>query len=137
MGGKAWLLSRLRWDARNSHIVLRSMHLTLTFLSWNVRSKAVRRGDRVFACVVRPLAGGEEEPPRLSPIDESATAVDNAGPKAAAIQGEFADVFSDRLPKDLPPRRAIEHTIDLLPDSKPTARLAYKISFAEQADNMN
>ena len=96
--------------------------------------KAVRRGDRVFACVVRPLAGGEEEPPHLSPIDASATAVDNAGPKVAAIQGDFADVFSDRLPKGLPPRRAIEHTIDLVPDSKPTARPAYKISFAEQAE---
>ncbi len=96
--------------------------------------KAVRRGDRVFACVVRPLAGGEEDPPHLSPIDESATAVDNAGPKVAAIQGDFADVFSDRLPKGLPPRHDIEHIIDLVPDSKPTARPAYKISFAEQAE---
>ncbi len=82
---------------------------------------------------MRPLAGGEE-PPHLSPLDESATAVDNAGPKVAAIKGDFADVFSERLPKGLPPRREIEHTIDLVPDSKPTARPAYKISFAEQAE---
>ena len=96
--------------------------------------KAVRRGDRVFACVVRSLAGGEEAPTQLSPPDASATTVDNGGPKIAAITGDFADVFSERLPKGLPPQRAIEHNIDLMPGSKPAARPAYKISFADQAE---
>ena len=112
----------------------------------------------MIACGVRPLAGGEEAPKQLSsPDNESATAVENAGSKIAAINGDFADVFSDSLPKGLPPRRAIdifnqyieykilnqyilnqyiEHKIDLVPGSKPAARPAYKISFAfaEQAE---
>ena len=92
------------------------------------------RGESVIACVVRPLAGREEAPKQLSPPDESATVVENAGSKIAAIKGDFADVFSDILPKALPPRRAIEHTIDLVPGSKPAARPAHKISFAEQAE---
>ena len=95
--------------------------------------KALRRGESVLACVVRPLAGGEE-PQNLSPPDESATVVENAGPQIAAIKGDFADVFSDSLPKGLPPRRAIEHPIDLVPGIKPAARPAYKIYFAEQAE---
>ncbi len=84
---------------------------------------------------MRPLAGGEETLKRLSPPDDSATAVENAGSKIAEIKGDFADVFSDSLPKGLPPRRAIEHTIDIVPGSRPTARPAYKISFAEQAES--
>ncbi len=59
---------------------------------------------------MRPLAGAEESPKQLSPPDDSATAVENAGSKIAEIKGDFADVFSDSLPKGLPPRRAIEHT---------------------------
>ena len=96
--------------------------------------KALRQGESVIACVVRPLAGGEETPKQLSPPDESAAAVENAGSKIAVIKGDFADVFSNSLPKGLPPRRAIQHTIDLVPGSKPASRPAYKISFAEQAE---
>ena len=90
----------------------------------------MRRGDRVFACVVRSLAGGEEAPTQLLPLDASATTVDNGGSTAAAINDDFADVFSKRLPKSPPPQRAIEHNIDLVPGSEPAARPAFKISFA-------
>ncbi len=94
--------------------------------------KVLRRGESVIACVVRPVAGGEETPKQFSPPDDSATAVENA--KIAEIKGDFADVFSDSLPKGIPPRRAIERSIDLVPGNKPAARPAYKIYFAEQAE---
>ena len=42
-------------------------------------------------------------------------------------------MFTERLPKGLSPQRAIEHTIDQVPGSRPTACPAYKLSFAEQA----
>ncbi len=83
--------------------------------------------------LVRSLAGGEEAPTQLSSPDATTTAVDNAGSEVAAIQGDFADVFTERLPKGLPLQRAIEHTIDLVPGSKPTARPANKISFDDMS----
>ena len=83
---------------------------------------------------MRSLAGGEEALTQLSPPDGSVSTVDNGRPKIAPIKGDFADVFSERLPKGLSPQHAIEHAIDLVPRSKPTARPSYKICFAEQAE---
>ena len=40
----------------------------------------------------------------------------------------YEDVMSDQLSKQLPPRRAVDHRIELVPGTKPPAHAPYKIS---------
>jgi hypothetical protein len=44
---------------------------------------------------------------------------------------EFRDVFPDDLPAGLPPERAIDHRIELVPGSAPTSRPTYRMSQTE------
>ena len=44
---------------------------------------------------------------------------------------EYKDVFPDDLPSGLPPARAIEHHIDLIPGAEPTFRAPFRLSFNE------
>lgn len=71
---------------------------------------AVRKGeiDEVYAVVIRP--------------DGTATAVTQDA-DAAKLLAEFADVLPDKMPAELPPKRGIEHTIEIKPGEKvPAAR---------------
>lgn len=47
------------------------------------------------------------------------------------IMSEYKDVFPDDLPSALPPKREIDHKIELMPGSEPTHRGIYRMSPAE------
>ena len=47
------------------------------------------------------------------------------------ILKEFRDVMSAELPKELPPRRPIDHKIELLPGTKAPAQAPYRMSPTE------
>ncbi|KAI5328758.1 hypothetical protein L3X38_028155 [Prunus dulcis] len=50
-------------------------------------------------------------------------------PKAVeAILKEFADVMPKELPKTLPPRREVDHAIELEPGAKPPAKAPYRMA---------
>ncbi len=72
--------------------------------------KTIRRGEPVFACFERPLAGGGEEPPQSLPLlSLPPTAAESAGLKSSH-QGGFVHVFSDCEPK----ASLHKHIIDLV-----------------------
>lgn len=48
--------------------------------------------------------------------------------EVAGVLREFKDVMPPELPKHLPPRRAIDHQIDLIPGVKPPAKAPYRMS---------
>ena len=54
--------------------------------------------------------------------------------QVAELLRDFADVMPSELPKNLPPRRAIDHRIELLPGSSPTSRPPYIMSPLELAE---
>ena len=47
------------------------------------------------------------------------------------ILKEFKDIMPSKLPKELPPRRPIDHKIELLPRAKPPAQVPYQMVPAE------
>ena len=51
--------------------------------------------------------------------------------EAREILAEFSDVFPDNLPQALPPRRDVDHRIELTQPSPPTGRPVYRMSPAE------
>ena len=48
--------------------------------------------------------------------------------EVVSVLGEFADMMPDALPKELPPRRAIDHKIELKSGARPPTKAPYKIS---------
>ena len=49
----------------------------------------------------------------------------------AGILKDFRDIMPSELPKELPPRRPIDHNIELLPGAKPPAQVPYRMARAE------
>ncbi|XP_038979221.1 uncharacterized protein LOC120109561 [Phoenix dactylifera] len=50
------------------------------------------------------------------------------------LLAEFSDLMPDDLPRELPPRRAIDHQIQLVPGAVPPARPPYRMSPMELAE---
>ena len=50
------------------------------------------------------------------------------------VLAEFGDVMPSELPKSLPPHRATDHKIDLVPGAKPPAKAPYRMCPSELAD---
>jgi transposase InsO family protein len=82
---------------------------TLATLSAKGLRRAHRRYDvdELYALFVRP------EPTHEAP------GVPTEDPAAEALLKEFADVFPDKLPNELPPVRGVQHKIELKPGSRP------------------
>ena len=50
---------------------------------------------------------------------------------------EFQDVFTNEIPRELPPKRGLDdHTIDLIPCSSPPNKPPYPVSQAQQEEIM-
>ncbi|CAH1769080.1 12279_t:CDS:2, partial [Entrophospora sp. SA101] len=52
-------------------------------------------------------------------------------PEVKTLVQEFSDVFPENLPDHLPPKRNVDHAIELIPGSEPPSRPIYRMSFDE------
>ena len=52
-------------------------------------------------------------------------------PEETKLMKEFSDVFPEELPNQLPPRRKVDHAIELTPGAKPPSRPTYRLSYVE------
>lgn len=75
--------------------------------------KGVKRNEPTFLATLstKEDEASSEVPPSLDPLLE-----------------EFKDLMPAELPKVLPPRRAIDHEISLIPGARPPARGAYRMA---------
>ena len=125
--GQPWLMSAdgiaIDWTTGNvrlkSDITIRGIRKKekqLNLISACQFKKAMKN-DQAFLGIVRP----KEPEDKPLPLD----------PKVQNLLTEYTDVFPNELPKDLPPERAVDHCIDLLPDSALVSKPTYKMSLAE------
>jgi hypothetical protein len=56
----------------------------------------------------------------------------HANPKIRGLLEEYGDVLSEKLPEDIPPNRAVDHAIDLVPGSLPIAKAPYHMNQSER-----
>jgi hypothetical protein len=76
--------------------------------------KCIRKGSQVYAIQVMNLLEKEDKP-KLEDF---------------VVLREFRDMFVDEIP-ELPPRREIDFSIDLLPGSTPISKAPYRMSLPE------
>ncbi|XP_074303710.1 uncharacterized protein LOC141638206 [Silene latifolia] len=79
------------------------------FLNANEAEEVVARGEPAYLLVVREMKKMESNDARIR-----------------ELLVEFSDVFPDELPDGLPPKRGIEHQIDLLPGAALPNKPAYR-----------
>ncbi|XP_022866547.1 uncharacterized protein LOC111386316 [Olea europaea var. sylvestris] len=83
-------------------------------------SKGFKRNEPYFLCTLR-----------LEEIEEANGPIPNL---VKRLIQEFEDIMSDELLKKLPPRRMIDHEIELIPGVKPPARAPYHMSQPEHEE---
>jgi hypothetical protein len=82
--------------------------------------RAIKRGDQGFVTVVQPLDTDTSSTVQPLPSD------------VRHLLDDYNDVFPKDLPSGLPPSRAVDHKIELLPGQPPPSRPPYRMSFDEQ-----
>ena len=84
--------------------------------------RAARKGDSVFLAMISPAA------------DAAAAAADDQEedhPTLAQLQADYSDLFKEHLPTELPPKRDVDHKIDIEPGVPPPCRQPYRMSPGE------
>ena len=77
-------------------------------------AKGVRKNEETFL----PALKINEAPKDMSEIP----------PKVLDVLESFKDVMPSKLPKQLPPKREVDHKIELVPNVQPLARTPYRMS---------
>jgi hypothetical protein len=79
-------------------------------------------GSQGMMCVMRVL--DEYEPKEATKLVTSAKCI-------RRVLEEFPDVMLEELPEDLPPRRRVDHAIEVIPGIEPPAKAPYRMSHEE------
>jgi hypothetical protein len=94
---------------------------TIHFILRKTREKECVGGYGIM-CVMRVLDECEAK---------EATKLMTSGKCIKRVLEEFPDVMPKELPKDLPPRRRVDHAIEVMPKVTPPAKAPYRMSHEE------
>jgi hypothetical protein len=108
---------------------------TPSYLVSGKQMNRLSRHETVFMALVQPT---DENLVTTNPSMVTTTSgrlmsfsIGVADPTCSKLLDEYQDVFPADLPSSLPPRRDIDHRIELIPGSAPTSRPTYRLSPAE------
>jgi hypothetical protein len=88
-------------------------------------SRAIQIGEETFLCLLRHP---KDHPDYTASDPETVAAYDAA---VQQLLEEFKDVLPEKLPAGLPPRRVVDHEIELEPGHVPPSRPTYRMSYEE------
>ena len=104
-------------------------------------NRAMRKGNNALLAIITPWSEGEEllEESQCSAVVTAkkgslpppAILAPSAPEPIQAVLTEFQDVFPEKLPPGLPPRRDVDHQIELELGAKAPVNRMYKMSFSE------
>jgi RNase H-like domain found in reverse transcriptase/Reverse transcriptase (RNA-dependent DNA polymerase)/Integrase zinc binding domain/Retroviral aspartyl protease/Chromo (CHRromatin Organisation MOdifier) domain len=123
-----WRLNTLSFIHRDQPIVLSSEPPALDdlpIMSAKALSRAMRHGASVYLVHLYPM----DDDVSLFSMD-----IADMDPRVGTLIREFDDVFRAELPPGLPPRRSVEHRIDLIPNHEPPHRAPYRLSPHEMTE---
>lgn len=122
-----WRTNSITFWHRDQNIVLTSDPPLLDepqVMSAKALSRAMRKGAAVYLVHLRCL-----DDINVLSIDAS-----SSDTRHSSLLAEFEDVFRDELPPGLPPSRAVDHCIELIPGQEPPHRAPYRLSPHEMAE---
>jgi hypothetical protein len=97
---------------------------TLQLLDYAQTCRTLKKGNcEAFLALIRPM--DDITHPTLP---------DSVPPDFKTLISSYKDVFPDELPHQLPPHRAVEHSIPIHTDSTPPSKAPYRLSFPEQQE---
>ena len=121
--GMSWL-SRynpiIDWTTRNIRPRV-SITEHMPFVSAKTIAKTLSTDDQLFIIIPATETPSSNAAPTITPA-------------ATTLLKEFKDIFPDDLPAGLPPQRAIDHRIEVIPGSTPPSRPTYRMSDVELAE---
>ena len=96
--------------------------ISTVLLSSTQFRRAIRHADQTFLCMVQPTNDHTQASSNSS----------HQGPKwLLDLLKEYNDVFPEKLPLDLPPKRSVDHAIETIPGSEPPSRPPYRLPPAQ------
>ncbi|XP_023550586.1 uncharacterized protein LOC111808682 [Cucurbita pepo subsp. pepo] len=85
-------------------------------------------------CLLKRGLAREEPTFMAIPLIEEATTEETVPEEIKEVLDSYTDIMLESLPQTLPPRRGIDHEIELLPGVKPPAKNAYWMAPPELAE---
>ncbi|TIA84783.1 hypothetical protein E3P99_04119 [Wallemia hederae] len=104
------------------------------FVSMNRIEKDLRKATESQIGAVTVIFKNSEDNKNGEEIIGSCTNIQEADEDLQQLIEEYKDIFPEQLPQELPPRRSVEHSIDLEEGAKPPSRSPYRLSFIEQEE---
>ncbi|KAL0408150.1 UNVERIFIED_CONTAM: Retrovirus-related Pol polyprotein from transposon opus [Sesamum radiatum] len=97
------------------------------------KSVLIKTGERNMSAMQFEKGCKRSEPSYLCTLrfDEIEEASGSIPDEIKKLLKEFEDVMPDELPRKLPPKRAVDHEIELVPGTKPPARAPYRMAQPE------
>jgi len=118
----------IRCRSKRNKVILGGIEVDRKFLNPYVKFES---SDKFVIANVWDLAAHPEPAPEAN-VQFNEISVDEViptlHPEGQKLIKQFGSVFPDELPKKLPPKREIEHRIDLIPGSKPASQQVYRMS---------
>ena len=109
--------------------------IDVNLIEFEVFEKEIKRNNKVELVMINEL----KEKVEINHLDNNFGKVEDQGylvgdGKLKELIHKYDEVFPVELPKELPPRRLIEHEIKVDSQTKPPSKPPYRLSFIEQEE---